>query len=102
MMIDVAEQQTARCLVNDEPDVALTRTDQKFLSLALSSLWKLHARAGRVHLQIERRRLHRLLLVAGQPREAVGEGVGNEKFMAHLGYRALQLRRLDFHGAMEP
>ena len=57
--------------MDDQPDVALTRTDQKFLSFALSSLWKLDARTGRVQLQIEGRRLDGLLLVAGQPGEAV-------------------------------
>ena len=55
----------------------LTRTDQKFLSFALSSLWKLHPGIGRVELQVEGRRLDGLLLVAGQPGEAVGEGVGD-------------------------
>ena len=55
----------------------LTRTDQKFLSFALSSLWKLMPGIGRIELQVERRRLDGLLLVAGQPGEAVGEGVGD-------------------------
>ena len=55
----------------------LTRTDQKFLSLALSSLWKLMPGIGRVQLQVEGRRLDGLLLLAGQAGEAVGEGVGD-------------------------
>ena len=36
-----------------------------------------HARACRVKLQVERSCLDGLLLVAGQPREAVGKGVGD-------------------------
>lgn len=58
----------------------LTRTDQKFLSFALSSLWKAHARISRVELQIERCRLDGLLFVAGQSGEAVGESIGDPKF----------------------
>ena len=37
----------------------------------------LQARMRRVHLQVERRGLDRLLLVTGQLREAVGEGVSD-------------------------
>ena len=58
----------------------LTRTDQKFLSFALSSLWKLQAGMRRVELQVEGRRLDGLLLVAGQAGEAVGERVGDAEF----------------------
>jgi hypothetical protein len=39
-----------------------------------------HARTGRVQLEVERRCLYGLLLVTGEAREAVGEGVGYAKF----------------------
>ena len=55
----------------------LTRTDQKFLSFALSSLWKLMPGWAGLSLEVEGRRLDGLLLVAGQPGEAVGERVGD-------------------------
>ena len=78
VVIDVAEQQarlgsggrSGGCRGSPAP----TRSS---CPCALSSLWKLHARAGRVHLQIEGRRLDGLLLLAGQLGEAVGEGVGD-------------------------
>jgi mRNA-degrading endonuclease RelE of RelBE toxin-antitoxin system len=38
---------------------------------------KLHPGIGRVHLQIEGGGLDRLLLVDGEPRQAVGDGVGD-------------------------
>ena len=38
---------------------------------------ELHPRVGRVHLQIERRRLGGLLLLAGELGEAVSERVGD-------------------------
>ena len=41
---------------------------------------EIHAGAGGIQLQIERRRLDELLLVAGQAREAVREGVGDAEF----------------------
>ena len=50
------------------------------LVLRLVELVELHARVGRVHLQVEGRGLDGLLLVAGQPGEAVGEGVGDAEF----------------------
>ena len=77
VVVDVAEQQAVGGPVDDQPDVALTRTDQKFLSFARSSLWKLKPGLAGIELQVEGGRLDRLLLVAGQPCEAVGEGVGD-------------------------
>ncbi len=62
----------------------LTRTDQKFLSLALSSLWKLHSRIGRVQLQVKGRGLDGLLLFAGQSGEAVGKCVGDAEIASDL------------------
>jgi len=58
---------------------------------------ELHARRRGVHLQIEGGRLHRFLLVAGQPRETVGEGVGDAKF--HLATHHLGIPRYHGHDA---
>ena len=41
---------------------------------------QLDPRVGRVQLEVENRGLDSLLLVAGEPGEAVDEGVGNAKF----------------------
>ncbi len=66
--------------MDDETNVALTRTDQKFGSLGLVEFVKLHARLRRIHLQIEGSRLGRLLFFACQARKAVRECIGDAKF----------------------
>jgi len=38
---------------------------------------ELQTRRGRIELQIERARLRRLLLLGRQPREGIGEGIGD-------------------------
>ena len=79
VMIDVAEHQ-ARCrLVDDQPQIAADTNGPEVRILRLAQPMELHPRAGRIHLQIKRRRLRKLLLLAGEPREAVGEGVGDSK-----------------------
>ena len=50
---------------------------REILVARLVELVELHPRVGGVELEIERRRLDRFLLLARQPREAVGEGVGD-------------------------
>ena len=69
-MIDIGEQQARLRLVDDDPDVGLTRTDQKFGSLRFVDPVHLQAGMLRVRLQVEGRGLHRLLVWRGQPREA--------------------------------
>jgi hypothetical protein len=41
---------------------------------------KLHARVGRVQLQIESRGFTGFLFLAAQPGQAIGKGVGNAEF----------------------
>lgn len=53
--------------------------------LRLVELVKAHAGVGRVDLQVERRRLDRLLLLARQARQAIGEGVGDAEFQGDIG-----------------
>ncbi len=77
VMIDVAEQQAGSRAVDDQPDVATDPNGPEVLVLRPVDLVQLQARMRRVHLQVERRGLDRLLLVAGQPGEAVGEGIGD-------------------------
>jgi hypothetical protein len=50
--------------------------------LALASFVEAHPRAGRIDLQIEGGGLDRLLLVAGQPREAIRERIGDAELHA--------------------
>ena len=58
---------------------ALTRIDQKFLSLALVESVEAHARIGGIELQVECSSLDSLLLVVGEMREAGREGGGDEE-----------------------
>jgi hypothetical protein len=63
--------------MNDQADVPAHAKGPEVSVLGLVELVKLHPRGGRVHLKIEGRGLHGLLLIAGQPRQAIGEGVGD-------------------------
>lgn len=77
VMIDVAEHQ-ARCrLVNDETQIATDAHGPEVRVLGLAQPVKLHSRTRGIQLQIERRRLRELLLLAGEPGQTVGEGVGD-------------------------
>ena len=77
VMVHVAEQEARRGPVDDQPDVAADPGGPEALVLRPLDLVQLQPWPGRVHLQVERGGLDRLLLVAGQLREAVGEGVGD-------------------------
>ena len=68
VMVHVAEQE-ARCRpVDDQPDVAADPGRPEALVLRPLDLVQLQPRPSRVHLQVERGGLDRLLLVAGQLR----------------------------------
>jgi len=77
VMIDVAEQEAGSGPMDNQSDVATDPNGPEVLVLRPVDLVQLQARMRRVHLQVERRGLHHLLLVAGQLRETVGEGVGD-------------------------
>ena len=49
------------------------------LILCLVKFVQAHAGIGRIELQVERRRLDSLLLIAGQASKAVGKGISNEE-----------------------
>ena len=77
VMVHVAEQEARRGPVDNQPDVAADPGRPEALVLRPLDLVQLQPRPGRVHLQVERGGLDRLLLVAGQLRETVGERVGD-------------------------
>ena len=77
VMIDVAEQQAALRAMDDQPDVAADTHGPEVFVFGFVELVELHARIGRIKLQVERCRLHGFLLVTGEPRETVGESVGD-------------------------
>jgi hypothetical protein len=68
--------------VNNQPEIAADPHRPEALVLRLVQLVELHARTGRIHLQIEGRGLDELMLFACKSGEAVGEGVGDTKMHA--------------------
>jgi len=69
--------------MDDEPEVAADADGPEVLVLGPVQLMEACASGGRVDLQVEGAGLDRFLLVTGQPSEAVGEGVRDQKF--HVG-----------------
>ena len=76
-MTNVAKEQAPLCPVNDQPNIPADPHRPEVPVPSLVELVELHPSAHGVHLEIEGRRLDRLLLVAGHPRQAVGERVGD-------------------------
>ena len=83
VMVHVAEQEARRGPVDDQPEVAADAGGPEVLVLRPLDLVQIQPRPSRVHLQVERGGLDRLLLLAGQLREAVGEGVGDAELHAY-------------------
>ena len=79
-MIHVAEQQAFLRAVNDDADIRTDAHGPEVLIARPVEPVELQARAGRIHLQVESRRLDRLLLVAAQPDKTIGEGIGDAEF----------------------
>ncbi len=77
VVVDVGEQQARGGAVDDEPDVRVHPHGPEALVLRAVELVEGQAGRGGIHLQVEGGHLHRLLLLAGQAAEAVGEGVGD-------------------------
>jgi hypothetical protein len=63
--------------VDDQADIAADPDRPEVLVPRRVQLVKTEARAGRVQLQVKRRGLDGLLLVAGQAGQTVGKGVGD-------------------------
>lgn len=77
MVVHVAQEQARFRPVDDEAEVATDTRRPEVLVLRLVQFVKLHPRIRRVHLEIEGRRLHGLLLLTGQANKAVCEGIGD-------------------------
>ena len=65
--------------MDDDPDVRARPHGPEVFIPRLVEAVETHARIRRVHLEVEGRGLNRLLLVAVQAGEAVGEGIGDEE-----------------------
>ena len=70
------EQVVAGAGAGDVEELAFGVVDVSLIILRLVQLVEAHARIRRIELQVEGRRLDRLLLVAGQFEQAVVEGAG--------------------------
>jgi hypothetical protein len=80
VMGDEAKQQAGIAAMHDQADVAAGPYRPEALVLRLIEPVEAQAGIRRIELQIERRRLHSLLLVAGQASQAIREGVGDPEF----------------------
>ena len=80
VMTNVAKQQACFRLVNDQSYSAVNANRPKVRISRLLKLMKLHSGLSRIQLQVERGSLIGFLLVAGQLREAICEGVGYPEF----------------------
>ena len=96
VVVNVTKQKASIALVDDQPDVAVDPHRPEVLVLRLVELVEAHSGTGRIDLQVERGGLDGLLLVAGQPGEAVGECVRDAKF--HLDGSPLVQRFLSYQG----
>ena len=76
MVIDIADQQAAGCFVDDQPHIAINSHRPEVFVARFVQLVKAQTVAGRIELQVERRRLSSLLLVAGERR---GRGTGIDR-----------------------
>src|SRR5690606_26538743 len=80
VVIDIAEQQTASGLVDDQANVAADAHRPEVRVFGSVELVKAHAVADGIHLQIEGSGLCRLLFISGQAGKTGGEGVGDAEF----------------------
>jgi hypothetical protein len=80
MMPDIGQEEAGRGLVDDQPQVAAgPHRPEVWVAGAINPM-ELQPRACRVHLQVKRRGLGRLLLLRLQTGEGGREGVGYAKF----------------------
>jgi hypothetical protein len=100
VVIHIAQQEASGRFVNDQPDVGTHPHRPEILVLRPVQLVEAHAVACGIHLQVESGRLGRLLLVAGQAGETVGEGVGDEE--GHSLTSSVLLMRVSLNWASFP
>jgi hypothetical protein len=85
VMPDIAQQQ-ARCgPMDNQSDIVIDPYRPEVRVSGPIEPMEMQTRDRRIELQIECRRLDRFLLRPGQPREAVGEGVGDAEFHLRSG-----------------
>jgi hypothetical protein len=77
VVANVAEQETGRGPMNDEPDVARSAHGPEVLVTSLFQLVELMAGMRGIHLQIVDRGLDGLLLFGVEPGETVGKRIGD-------------------------
>lgn len=77
MVIDVAEQQARLGAMDDQPDIGVHPHRPEIPVFRPFQPMKAQPRRGWVKLQVERGVLHRFLHRPRQPRQRVGEGVGD-------------------------
>jgi hypothetical protein len=84
VMADIGDEGRVAALVQDQADVAIDARRPEVRVLALVDAMKLQAVAGRIDLEIEHARLHRLLIRRREAAEGGGEGFGDEEGHCHL------------------
>ncbi len=77
MVIDVAQQQACGSPVHDQPDIAADPHRPEVRVFRFVEFVQLHAGLRRVQLQVEGGDFDRFLLLAGEPRQAIRERVGD-------------------------
>jgi hypothetical protein len=82
MVADIGDEEAFAGPVHDQPDIAIDARRPEIRVLALVDAMQLKTVAGRVHLQIEDARLHRLLIDTGQAVERCRESVGDQEIHA--------------------
>jgi hypothetical protein len=78
-MTDIAKHQARRGAVNDESNVLAHPHRPKVWIFRLLEFVELHPGVGGIQLKVECGRFDDLLLVAGEPGEAVGERIGDSE-----------------------
>ena len=76
MVVDVAEQQTAFGSMHDQTDVEIDADGPEAVVAGFFQLVEVEAGMGGIDLQVEGGELCGFLFVIGQPRQAVGERIG--------------------------
>src|SRR5216684_3958086 len=75
--------------MHDQPEVAVDPNRPKPLVLGFVELMEAHPRVGRIQLQVERGGFDRLLLVAGELREAICKRVGDAELHRDVAHATL-------------
>src|SRR5580704_7778780 len=80
VMIDEAKQQAGYRLVYDQTNIAAYPHGPEILIFGFVEAVKTQSRTGRIQLEVKRGGLDCFLLVSGQSRQTVGEGICDAEF----------------------